>query len=210
MKVVITAGPTREAIDPVRFISNHSSGKMGYAIAEAARDAGYEVVLVSGPVALPAPDGMEVIHVESAQDMLEAVLAQTMDVFVGVAAVADYRPVEVLDQKHKKSDSNWSIELVKNSDVLATVSALENRPFCVGFAAETENHREYAIAKMQRKNLDMIALNDVSASDIGFDHAYNALQIFWPGGEKSLLRQPKTELAKALWMEIQTRYEEKK
>lgn len=206
MKVVITAGPTREAIDPVRYISNHSSGKMGYAVAQAARDSGAEVTLISGPVALDEPTGVTVIQVESAEQMLEAVLSQTMDVFVGVAAVSDYRPAQALPQKHKKSDSSWSIELIKNPDVLATVSALKNRPFCVGFAAETENHREHALAKMQRKNLDLIALNDVSASDIGFDHTYNALQIFWPEGEKSLPRQPKTELAQALWCEILERF----
>lgn len=169
-KVVITAGPTREAIDPVRYLSNHSSGKMGYALAEAAREAGADTVLISGPVALEPPARVRCVQVTSAGEMLAASLAEVADadLFIAAAAVADYRPRTVAAQKIKKSRETLVIELEPNPDIVATVAALDRRPFVVGFAAETENLLDNARSKLLRKGLDLVIANDVSDAEIGF------------------------------------------
>lgn len=179
--VVITAGPTREAIDPVRYISNHSSGKMGYALAEAARDAGARVTIISGPVNLEAPERITVISVESANEMLEASLQQqpNCDIFISAAAVADYRPSEIATQKIKKSGDNMQISLIKNPDIVATIAQSEQKPFVIGFAAETQNIASYAQGKLNHKKLDMIIANDVSNTDIGFNSDNNSVSVFW-------------------------------
>lgn len=200
-RVVITAGPTREAIDPVRFISNHSSGKMGYALAEAAAKAGAAVTLISGPVALATPKGVQRVSVESAQEMLDASLiaASAADIFIGAAAVADYRPVMVADQKIKKgAEEVMEILLTKNPDIIATITTLEPRPFMVGFAAETENVVAYARSKLERKGLDLVIANDVSQSDIGFNSDHNEVVVVGVGGEITMPRASKTLLAENL------------
>jgi phosphopantothenoylcysteine decarboxylase/phosphopantothenate--cysteine ligase len=199
-RVLITAGPTREAIDPVRFVSNRSSGKMGYAVAEAMRAAGAEVVLVSGPVALPPPPGVRCIGVESAAQMLEAVERELpgTHVLVATAAVADYRPLTVAERKIKKKTEQLALELTRTTDILATVAARAERPFVVGFAAETDSVEQHALEKLQRKNLDMIAANEVGSSK-AFDCEDNALLVLWRGGGRAeLKRAPKRELATAL------------
>ncbi|MEE2023865.1 bifunctional phosphopantothenoylcysteine decarboxylase/phosphopantothenate--cysteine ligase CoaBC [Alkalimonas mucilaginosa] len=201
--ILITAGPTREAIDPVRFLSNHSSGKMGFALAEAAAKAGAKVQLVTGPVNLATPAGVERIDVQSAQQMHTAVMqrASAADIFIGCAAVADYRVAEVAEQKMKKTSSNdeLTLTLVKNPDIIADVAALSyQRPFTVGFAAETENLASYAKDKLQRKKLDLICANDVSSKEQGFHSEHNAITAYWQGGELALARQPKTALAAAI------------
>ena len=178
--VVITAGPTREAIDPVRYISNHSSGKQGYALALAAIEAGARVTLISGPTNINAPDRATVVAVQSADEMLEAVMSsiRDADIFIGVAAVADYKPVSALNQKIKKSaGSALTLDLVQNQDILKTVANLENRPFTVGFAAETENVIENARNKLTAKNLDMIIANNVADTSIGFNSDHNETTI---------------------------------
>jgi phosphopantothenoylcysteine decarboxylase/phosphopantothenate--cysteine ligase len=177
---VITAGPTREAIDPVRYISNQSSGKMGYAIANAAIKQGAKVSLISGPVSISPPDNVTLINVMSAQEMHQQALALApgADVFVACAAVADYRIADVAKQKIKKSADEMQLNLVKNPDIVADVAALTDRPFTVGFAAETQNVEQYAKGKLQRKKLDLIAANDVSASGQGFNSDDNALMVF--------------------------------
>lgn len=195
--VTITAGPTREAIDPVRYISNHSSGKMGYALAVAAVEAGAKVNLISGPVRLGTPDRVTLIDVESCQDMLEAVenvLPQT-DIFIGAAAVADYRPANVAEQKIKKSNDAMNIELVKNPDIIATVAAKENKPFTVGFAAETQDVITYAKGKLEKKNLDMIVANDVSQDGIGFNSDQNAIIIIDRHSQTDFAQASKYQLA---------------
>lgn len=182
LTVTITAGPTREAIDPVRFISNHSSGKMGYAIAEAAMALGAKVNLISGKVSLKASNGIDVSAVDSALQMHKAALAlaPASDIFIACAAVADYRPADISEQKIKKSADSMTVSMIKNPDIVADVAALtDNRPFTVGFAAETENVEEHAKGKMQRKKLDMICANDVAASGQGFNADDNALTVFW-------------------------------
>tara|TARA_R110000868_G_scaffold169291_5_gene404255 strand:- start:899 stop:2131 length:1233 start_codon:yes stop_codon:yes gene_type:complete len=195
--IVITAGPTREALDPVRYISNHSSGKMGYAIAKAAQAMGAKVILVSGPTNLSPPANMTTIQVTSAAQMHQHVMAyiEHCDVFVGCAAVADYRPVQSKAQKIKKSEQELTLTFVKNPDILSDVAHLPQPPFTLGFAAETQNIREYALAKLQRKKLNMIAANDVSDSSIGFNSEQNALSVFWPQGEKILPVADKDQLA---------------
>jgi phosphopantothenoylcysteine decarboxylase/phosphopantothenate--cysteine ligase len=198
--VLITAGPTREAIDPVRYISNHSSGKMGYALATAAQEAGANVVLISGPVQLPAPDRVERISVESAQEMLDAVeakLAQT-DIFIGAAAVADYRPANLATQKIKKNNDEMAIQLVKNPDIIATVASKANKPFTVGFAAETQDVLAYARGKLEKKNLDMIIANDVSNQDIGFNSDDNAIVIIDKDQEQEYPQASKYQLAQQI------------
>lgn len=177
--VVITAGPTREAIDPVRYISNHSSGKMGFALASAAIDAGAKVTLIAGPVNLATPDRVHRIDVNSATEMYTASIdcAQTADIFIASAAVADYRPADVAKQKIKKSGDQIQLILIKNPDIVAAVCQLEPKPFTVGFAAETENMEHHAADKLQRKNLDMIIANDVSNQRIGFNSDNNAVTI---------------------------------
>tara|TARA_B110000211_G_scaffold48303_1_gene52354 strand:- start:2559 stop:3818 length:1260 start_codon:yes stop_codon:yes gene_type:complete len=174
--VVVTAGPTQEAIDPVRFISNHSSGKQGYALALAAIEAGARVTLISGPTNVAAPDRATVVNVRSADEMLEAVMSSVSDadIFIGVAAVADFRPASVETQKIKKSGGSvMTLSLVQNPDILKTVANLESRPFTVGFAAETENLMEYARTKLTAKNLDMIIANNVADTSIGFNSDHN-------------------------------------
>lgn len=180
--VVITAGPTREAIDPVRYVSNHSTGKMGFALAEACRDAGAKVTLIAGPVTLPTPQGIERIDIGSAQELLAVCLKivnQGCDIFIATAAVADYRAAEVSPQKIKKAGEQLTIQLVKNPDIVATVAQQEKRPFMVGFAAETQHMEQYASSKLVSKKLDMIAVNDVSRSDIGFGSDHNAMTVFF-------------------------------
>lgn len=195
-KVVITAGGTREPIDPVRFIANRSSGRMGYALAQAAVEAGAKVVLVSGPSTLAVPVGVECTKVETALQMLKAVQqALPADVFIGAAAVADYRVAEPAVQKIKKSDELLTLNLVRNPDILATVAASSPRPFVVGFAAETEALREHALDKLARKKLDMICANDVSEGR-AFDQPDNTLSVFWPGGERVLAQADKLTLAR--------------
>jgi phosphopantothenoylcysteine decarboxylase/phosphopantothenate--cysteine ligase len=196
-RVVITAGPTREPLDPVRYISNNSSGKMGYALARAAAEAGATTTLVSGPVSLEAPSHVTRIDVESAEEMLSACLAllPECDIFLACAAVADYRPARVQSQKIKKSNAVISMELVRNPDIVATVAASANRPFTVGFAAETENLLTYAKDKMKRKRLDMIIANDVSNSAIGFNSDHNAVTVLWENGEKDLEQASKETIA---------------
>lgn len=213
-KVVITAGPTREAIDPVRFISNHSSGKMGFALAQAAADAGAQVVLIAGPVHLPTPEGVQRVDVQSAEQMLaaaEQACEQGCDVFIGTAAVADYRCVEVAAQKMKKAaDSNeLQLTLVKNPDILATIAGRSPSPFCVGFAAETQNVEEYARDKLARKNLEMIVANDVSNPTIGFNSDNNAVSVFWPSGQRDFPTLPKAQLAHHLIQLIAESYHAK-
>jgi phosphopantothenoylcysteine decarboxylase/phosphopantothenate--cysteine ligase len=198
-KLVITAGPTREAIDPVRYITNRSSGKMGYAVASAAAAQGADVVLVSGPVNLPEPHGMEVIMVESADEMYAAALDAVgdADIFIAAAAVADYRPATVVDKKIKKNDAEMSIDLVRCPDILASVAALDNAPFTMGFAAETENVVEYARGKLTKKKLNMIVANRVG-SDCGFDRDENAATVLWNAGEKIFPTSSKVDLARNL------------
>ena len=178
--IVITAGPTREALDPVRYISNHSSGKMGFALATAAVDAGARVTLISGPVNLETPQRLERINVISAQEMLTTSqkAAEHADVFIACAAVADYRPAEIEQHKIKKSGDEITLTLIKNPDIVATIAAMKNKPFTVGFAAETQNLEDYARGKLQRKNLDMIIANDVSNTGIGFNSDNNAVTLF--------------------------------
>ena len=195
--IVITAGPTREALDPVRYISNHSSGKMGYAIAKAAQAMGAKVILVSGPTNLTAPANVSTIHVTSAAQMHQQVMEQVIhsDIFVGCAAVADYRPMQSNEQKIKKSEQELTLTFIKNPDILSDVAHLPQPPFTLGFAAETQNIREYALSKLQAKKLNMIAANDVSDSNIGFNSEQNALSVFWPQGEKKLAMTDKYQLA---------------
>ena len=210
LNVTITAGPTREAIDPVRYISNHSSGKMGYAIANAFAERGAKVTLISGPVNLPTPKNVERINVESAVEMEQQAVkfAQKSAIFIGCAAVADYRMAEVSNQKIKKTDDSdeLTLKLVKNPDIIANVANLaENRPFVVGFAAETQNVAEYAKSKLERKNLDMICANDVSGGQV-FGQDQNALHLFWKNGQKKLPLADKSSLAETLVEEVVLRY----
>ncbi|HDM8227047.1 TPA: bifunctional phosphopantothenoylcysteine decarboxylase/phosphopantothenate--cysteine ligase CoaBC [Vibrio campbellii] len=198
--VLITAGPTREAIDPVRYISNHSSGKMGFALANAAAQLGAKVTLVSGPVSLNTPAGVERINVASAQEMHDAVMAHapSHDAFISCAAVADYRPENVASQKLKKTENNdqMTINMVKNPDIVATVANMtEQRPFTVGFAAETNDVETYARGKLMKKNLDMICANDVSVEGQGFNSNDNAITLFWPQGEQALALESKEALS---------------
>lgn len=208
-RVLITAGPTREALDPVRFLSNRSSGKMGFALAAAARDAGAAVTLIAGPVALPTPPGVERIDVESAAEMHAAALARApeSDIFIGCAAVADYRPAEPLAHKLKRRAACLRLELVANPDIVAEVAALPagQRPFVVGFAAETDDLTANALDKLRRKGLDLIAANRVGP-ECGFERDDNALELHWPGGSVALPRASKTALARALVEWIAKRY----
>ncbi|WP_122033340.1 bifunctional phosphopantothenoylcysteine decarboxylase/phosphopantothenate--cysteine ligase CoaBC [Aliivibrio sp. EL58] len=205
--LLITAGPTREALDPVRYISNHSSGKMGFAIAEAAAQLGAKVTLVSGPVKLATPANVERIDIESAEQMHSAVMsnASSHSLFIACAAVADFRPSQVATQKMKKTADNdgMTITMVKNPDIVASVAAMtEERPFTVGFAAETQDVEKYARGKLERKNLDMICANDVSIQGQGFNSDNNALHLYWKGGDKALPLTAKSELGKAIMLEI--------
>ena len=183
-RVMITAGPTREALDPVRYITNHSSGKMGYALAHAAALAGAQVTLVTGPVNLPTPPNVKRIDVQSALDMQAAVDAdiEHQDVFIACAAVADYRAQSVAAQKMKKQgqgDDAVSLNLIKNPDILASVAKRKDKPFTCGFAAETHDVADYALSKLERKGIDMIAANDVSKQGQGFNSDDNHIELFW-------------------------------
>jgi phosphopantothenoylcysteine decarboxylase / phosphopantothenate---cysteine ligase len=198
-RVLITAGPTRERIDPVRFISNRSSGKMGFAVAQAAREAGAAVVLVAGPVSLPTPAGVTRVDVESAADMLAAVLRELpgTDLFISTAAVADYRPARPAQQKIKKTAESLDLAMERTSDVLATVAARAERPFVVGFAAETESVEQNARTKLMKKNLDMIAANEVG-HDRAFETDDNQLIVLSRSGRHELARADKLTLARGL------------
>jgi phosphopantothenoylcysteine decarboxylase / phosphopantothenate---cysteine ligase len=200
-KVVITAGPTREAIDPVRYISNHSSGKMGYALAEAAAETGATTVLISGPTQLACPDRVNRIDVISAQEMHDASIAaiSECDLFIASAAVADYRPAQLAEQKIKKTgQGTMTIELVKNPDIVTAVAASTPKPYTVGFAAETQDVLAYARGKLERKNLDLVIANDVSQAGIGFNSDRNQVTLVWPKGEESLDENNKSQLARDL------------
>jgi len=212
IKLLISAGPTREPLDPVRYISNRSSGKMGYALAEAALFAGASVTLVSGPVSLSVAKGINVIHVESAEQMHSAVIsnATASHIYIGAAAVADYSPVTLSSKKIKKQATQSIIELQPTKDILADVAAMSNRPhFVVGFAAETDNLEQYAKDKLKRKKLDMIAANWVGKTEGGFDRDDNALQVYWPDGSKNLKMTSKKQLAVELIELIIERMNEK-
>jgi phosphopantothenoylcysteine decarboxylase/phosphopantothenate--cysteine ligase len=200
LKVLISAGPTREPLDPVRYITNHSSGKMGYALANAALKAGAEVTLVSGPVALAAPANIELVKVETAAQMYEAVMSRVSDhaIYIGAAAVADYSPAIMQPEKIKKQEEQATIILQKTRDILAEVARLDKRPFTVGFAAETHELEAYARDKLARKKLDMIAANWVGREMGGFDSEQNALHVFWKNGDKTLAMTDKTQLAEQL------------
>lgn len=210
--VLITAGPTREALDPVRYLSNHSSGKMGYAIAEAAVEAGAKVILVSGPVSLEVPDRVTCINIESAAEMEVAVREHIVDsdVFVASAAVADYRPVTVQQDKIKKKDNRLTIELEKNIDILSMVKTDYAKTFCVGFAAETQDLENYARAKLVNKNIEMIAANlvgsDATKTNGTFNSDTNELNVYWRGGDLKLEFGSKTKLARQLIALIAQRY----
>lgn len=210
VSVLVSAGPTREFIDPVRYISNRSSGRMGYAVAKAAEAAGAAVTLVSGPVSLTPPARVRVIDITSSGQMHSEILAAatTCDIFISSAAVADYRTREAAPNKMKKKDSDPVLRLEKTPDILAEVAALPNAPFTVGFAAETENLHDNAKQKLKSKNLDMIAANRVG-DGLGFDVEENALEVFWPGGKQSLGTAPKENLARQLMEIIVIRYREK-
>ncbi len=209
-RVLVTAGPTREALDPVRYLSNRSSGKMGFAVATAAAEAGAQVILVAGPVALQTPERVERIDVTSAAEMQQAVLDRLdgVDIVIAAAAVADYRPQAVAREKLKKSAAHLTLELERNPDILATVAAQEDAPFTVGFAAETGSVEHNARQKLQAKSLDMIAANRVG-ENLGFDADDNALQLFWDGGSAELELAPKPRLARQLIARVAERYHHK-
>ena len=200
-RVLITAGPTREAIDPVRYISNHSSGKMGFALARACADAGAITTLIAGPVALPSPPRVKRIDVVSAQDMFDEVMARVnaVDIVIAAAAVADYRAEQVAPGKIKKTGADtMNLALVKTPDIIASIASIEAGPFTVGFAAETESVEQFARDKMLRKKLDMIIANDVSRTDIGFGSEDNAVMVFWPAGAAEYQKMSKAQLSEKL------------
>ncbi|MBH96894.1 MAG: bifunctional phosphopantothenoylcysteine decarboxylase/phosphopantothenate--cysteine ligase CoaBC [Rhodospirillaceae bacterium] len=211
LSVLVTAGPTQEALDPVRYLSNHSSGKMGYAVAAAAADAGATVKLVSGPTSLATPFGVERFSAVSALDMHRCVMENILgsNIFIGAAAVADYSPAEPAEKKIKKSSDGISISLHKTRDILADVASLKSRPFTVGFAAETENVETYARSKLSSKGIDLIAANDVSKSDRGFESNDNELYLYWKGGSKVLGLGPKIQVARKFIDVIADLYHEK-
>ena len=211
LSVLVTAGPTREAIDPVRFLSNHSSGKMGYAVAQAAADAGASVTLVSGPTALAPPSGVVTVDVTSAREMHEQVMshATASDIYIGAAAVVDYAPREVARQKIKKHRAALSLSFDRTTDILAHVAGLSDPPFTVGFAAETEDLESNAQNKLRAKSLDMIAANRVGGPDSGFGSDYNTIKLYWPGGGEELSYAPKVEIARGLIEIVASRYHAK-
>ncbi|MBY6030291.1 bifunctional phosphopantothenoylcysteine decarboxylase/phosphopantothenate--cysteine ligase CoaBC [Halomonas denitrificans] len=204
--IVITAGPTREPLDPVRYLSNHSSGKMGFALAQAARDSGARVTLIAGPVSLPTPAGVTRMDVDTAEQMLAAAegLVADCDIFIGCAAVADYRAAAPAEHKIKKQEGEdgLTLTLVKNPDIIATLASRHPRPLIVGFAAETRDLERYAEDKLRRKNLDMIVANDVSRAGLGFGSDRNAALLMWRDGDQVNTRheaeQDKTRLAEAV------------
>ena len=211
VKILISAGPTREPLDPVRYITNRSSGKMGYALAHAALQAGAEVTLISGPVTLAASANIELINVETAAQMYQAALSRAPDhaIYIGAAAVADYSPAIMQPEKIKKQAEQTTLILQKTQDILADIAKLDQRPFTVGFAAETHDLEAYARGKLTRKNLDMIAANWVGRELGGFDSDQNALHVFWKSGEKTLAMTDKTRLAEQLIRLIAERFNEK-
>lgn len=214
IKIAITAGPTQEAIDPVRYLTNHSSGKMGYAIAEAAARRGAHVTLISGPVNLATPANVERVDTDSAEQMHQAAMdaATNHDIFISCAAVADFRPAEIATQKMKKKsgEDEMVLRLVKNPDIVASVAALaQQRPFTVGFAAETQDVEQYARDKLSRKNLDLICANDVSQQGLGFNSDSNALHLYWPEGDKPLPLASKQDLGQQLISEIIDQFKKK-
>lgn len=209
VSVLLTAGPTREPLDPVRFLGNRSSGRMGFALAGAFRDAGARVTLVSGPVSQPTPRGVERLDVETAEQMHAAVMQRTDDcaIFAGCAAVADYRPARAAPQKIKKTETGLTLELVRNPDILADVAGLPKPPFTLGFAAETGDLEHYAADKLRRKGIDMIAANLVGAEEGGFEREENALTVLWNEGRVTLPMAPKFELARKLVSITAERYD---
>lgn len=211
VKVVVTAGPTRERIDPVRYISNRSSGKMGYAVAQAARDAGAKVVLVTGPVGIAPPTGITIANVETAEQMLDAVRTHVIgaNIFISAAAVSDYKAAQASPEKIKKTQAAMSLSLASTPDVLATIARAANHPFLVGFAAETENVEKNALDKLASKNLDMIAANKVG-DGLAFDKDDNAVTVYWSGGGKhELPLASKTTIARQLIALIAEHYRQK-
>ena len=208
VRTLVTAGPTHEAIDPVRFIGNRSSGKMGFAIAQALEEQGAEVLLIAGPSSLPTPPGVTRIDVESALEMHAAVMqhANDCDLFVATAAVADYRPESAAGNKIKKTAESLELRLVRNPDILADVAALENGPFTVGFAAETDEVAKHADDKRRRKGVDMIAANEVGGERGGFNRDENALLVLWEGGQQELPMTDKLRLARQLVELISQKY----
>ena len=209
-RVLVTAGPTREPLDPVRFLSNRSSGKMGFAVAEAAARAGADVVLIAGPVALPDPGLVKRVNVETAAEMHTAALEHldNVDVFIATAAVSDYRPAATERRKIKKDQATLQLSLTRNPDILAEIASRDDAPFCVGFAAETDRLEEYALAKLRDKRLDMVAANPVGDGQ-GFDSDDNRLIVFWPEGQREFPLQSKTSLARELIDLIAERLERK-
>jgi phosphopantothenoylcysteine decarboxylase/phosphopantothenate--cysteine ligase len=207
VKALVTAGPTREPIDPVRFVSNRSSGKMGFAVAEALAEAGARVTLVAGPVSLCTPPGVERIDVETAEELHQAVLSRagSSDIYIGAAAVSDYRPRQVPEQKIKKKTDTLDLTMIKCPDVLAAVAALSDGPFTVGFAAETEKLEAHALEKLEKKQLDMIVANLVG-TNLGFDRDDNSAVILWPGGRHEIARNTKSEVARQIVALIAERY----
>jgi phosphopantothenoylcysteine decarboxylase/phosphopantothenate--cysteine ligase len=207
LHVMVTAGPTREAIDPVRFVSNRSSGKMGFAVARAAADAGARVTLIAGPVQLATPPGVERVDVETTQQMFDAAMQHIsgVDIYIGAAAISDYRPKTAMAQKIKKSADTFTLEMVKSPDLLASIAALADGPFTVGFAAETENLEQYATDKLNRKNLDMIIANLVGER-LCFDADDNEVVVLWPGGRRQIPKASKPDLARTLIDSIASLY----
>ncbi len=208
LKVLVTAGPTREPLDPVRYLSNRSSGKMGYAVAAAAREAGAQVCLVSGPVSIDPPTGVTLVRVESAEEMLAAVTSRTdaCDIFIAAAAVADYQPAERALQKIKKRAGDLALSLKPAPDILARVAGSQPRPFCVGFAAETEQLQQQAQRKRLQKGVEMIAANLVGEGQ-GFDVDDNALLLVWEGGQLQLDKDSKSHLAVRLIEQVAGLYQ---
>lgn len=206
VRVIITAGPTREALDPVRYISNHSSGKMGFALAQAAVDAGAQTTLVCGPVNLSTPQHVARHDVQSAREMLDQCieLLPECDIFIACAAVADYRPANIEQQKIKKGSEELSLELVRNPDIVASIAASKPKTFTVGFAAETNDVISYAKGKLERKNLDMIVANDVSTGETGFNSDENEVTVIWANGLEPLERATKATIARQIMALIAT------
>jgi len=207
LQVMVTAGPTREAIDPVRFVSNRSSGKMGFAVSRAAADAGALVTLIAGPVSLTTPKGVARVDVESATDMYETAMDRISetDIYVGAAAISDYRPAQTVAKKIKKTADTFTLKMIRSPDLLATLAALDHGPFTVGFAAETDKLEEHALTKLEGKRLDMIVANLVG-NELGFDRDDNSAIIMWPGGSQAVPNMAKTELARQLVAMIASRY----
>ncbi|MBS0288898.1 MAG: bifunctional phosphopantothenoylcysteine decarboxylase/phosphopantothenate--cysteine ligase CoaBC [Proteobacteria bacterium] len=210
-RILISAGPTREAIDPIRYISNHSSGKMGFALAKAAQSMGAKVTLISGPVTLPTPLGVHCIRVTTAQEMFEAVMQESnCDIFISAAAVSDFHVENIALQKIKKQGAaTLALNLVATQDILANVARLPNRPFCVGFAAETQNWQENARRKLNEKEIDLIAVNDVSRDDIGFNKEDNALTVLSQEKTVNLSKKSKYQIAQELLQIISEHYHAK-